>query len=307
MINRSRSMGIIFLVLFSGYCIRATSYITYELTYGRFGDHLVSYMHTKWLAYKYGLRLLYRPFIHSDELVLDDCEERLPIGDFRNCSLWVRSEDVLQKGMIDNVLYMVAYFPESRIELKTWPSGGFQVNWDDEQFRSLLNTVVAPKAKITPFPLPKNKITVALHTRRGGSYDIGSYEEFHKSYPAKFPNEEFYVEALDRLYTILGEQDLYVFIFTDDQNPAQLTEQFEKTFKGKHITFDYRKTKNDHNINVLEDFFALTQFDCLIRSDSNFSLCASKLKKYLVHIAPQECSVVNGRTVVSSLAVDVSW
>jgi len=46
------------------------------------------------------------------------------------------------------------------------------------------------------------------------------------------------------------------------------------------MRFDYRVDLNDEFINVLNDFFSLTLFDCLIRADSNFSGIAAKITDY---------------------------
>src|SRR5271169_5509481 len=53
--------------------------ILYEAPSGRFGDQLIAYMHAKWLSYRHDIPLLYKPFIFSHELLLD--EKELPHDD----------------------------------------------------------------------------------------------------------------------------------------------------------------------------------------------------------------------------------
>jgi hypothetical protein len=261
-------------------------------------------MHAKWLSYKYGLTLLYRPFIYSDGLVLDEEDQRFLSKSSHRRTFMIQEEAILQQGIVPGALYMMPYFPESPYERKTFNGLVFDVDWSDEGFIQELKKKIRPKGLLKKMTLPQNIVTVALHMRRGGSYDV--FDEGNKSYPVKFPNNYFYGAALNELHNILREIPLYVFVFTDDQQPGQVALYFTEEFKDKNIIFDYRKEKNDHNINVLEDFFALLQFDCLIRPDSNFSLCASKLKKYLVEVSPDDCLRVGKQCLVSSMKVSVN-
>jgi len=57
--------------------LRDISMITYGLSGSRFGDGLISYMHAKWLSFKYDIPLLYTPFPQSDYLRLAHMEMNL--------------------------------------------------------------------------------------------------------------------------------------------------------------------------------------------------------------------------------------
>jgi hypothetical protein len=239
-------------------------------------------MHAKWISYKYNLTILYKPFIYSDDFMMDSIEQRFSKEQRFSRIIEVSSEDVFKRGIDHNALYVVPYFPESPYELKNekWPCY-FKVNWGDLAFVKVLSEMVSPKRTVPKRSMPRDSITVAMHVRRGGSF-----EPFYENAFVKFPQDIFYIKALEQIYTMIEGKSLYVFIFTDDEHPEVIAKPFVSIFKDKNIIFDYRHDKNDHNINVLKDFFALTQFDCLIRPDSNFSLCASKLKRYLVEISP---------------------
>ena len=69
-----RKFLILFGLVFTG-LLSSESYITYEFFGGRFGDCLLSYLHAKWLSYKYQLPLLYKPFKYSSDLCLDAKEQ----------------------------------------------------------------------------------------------------------------------------------------------------------------------------------------------------------------------------------------
>ncbi len=63
------------------------------------------------------------------------------------------------------------------------------------------------------------------------------------------------------------------------------------------IEFDFRKTGNRHDANVLEDFFSLFLFDILIRPDSNFSLVPSLLHDYAILVTPGHFTTTSKNTI----------
>ena len=278
--------------------------VTYELI-GRFGDNLLSYMHAKWLSLYYArkgynLPVLYKPFLFSNQLRVHDIEkgcsrERLT-SLHRIISLKNHKWTDLESN--SHVLYEIPYFPyDLEKEPGNWTA--FPVDWKDPEFKRELKRVVHPRFALPKFELLADKITVAIHVRRGGSF-----EELNLGFPFKFPDDSYYVEQLGVLDRLLGHRPLYVFIFTDDREPLKILADFQKRFEQfSHITFDCRRTKTDHNLNVLEDFFALTKFDCLIRPDSNFSVCAAKISDYLVEIEPKKCYVEDHKAIISEVNI----
>ena len=54
-----------------------------------------------------------------------------------------------------------------------------------------------------------------------------------------------------------------------------------------HIHFDCRKQNNGPGANVLEDFFSMMNFNCLIRAGSHFSRFVQRLGKNKVVIYPE--------------------
>ena len=53
-----------------------------------------------------------------------------------------------------------------------------------------------------------------------------------------------------------------------------------------HIFNSIAAEDTESDTNMLEDFFALTQFDCLVRPDSNFSIAAEKISDFKIIIYP---------------------
>ncbi len=257
-----------------------------EPSWGRFGDTLLAFCHTLYFAYKNNCDFLYQPFTYSDQLVLDDiCKKSSPEIEkaFKRKTIFCKTNDNpwLEKPSSDTLI-QIPYFAESL------NSPLFYTDWEDDFFKQLLINLIAPKKPLSLIPRPAEKISVAVHVRKGGTFESWSTESKHGSHLYKSPHNEFYIEQIQLLSQLLNHPPLYVFLFTDDENPATLAKLFEKAVKIKSITFDYRRNNNHHNTNVLEDFFSITQFDVLIRPDSNFSIMAEKIGSHEIVISPGE-------------------
>ncbi len=277
--------------------------VTYTLSGGRLGDNLIAYAHAKWISYRYGLPLLYKEFPLSDLFVLDDVEVKWTDEMWNKFDHHVEFKQYdlidafIQRSIFFNkVLYTIPYFPNSQWELTptanyhpTFPY--FPINWKDPEFLSLLKSMIAPKTAIPPMILPKDKITVALHVRKGSGHDEANPS---LTFPLKFPPDEFFITQLRNLCHQLNEQPLYVHLFTDNQNPKAIQAKYKEALSDLDIEFMCRKEENRWDANVLEDFFALTQFDCAIHGESNFSVCASFLANYQIEILPKTYHIENG-------------
>ena len=64
--------------------LSALSGITDSSHRGRFGDCLLSYMKTKWLAYKQNITLFHYPFAYSDSLMISKLEPRYTANTRKN-------------------------------------------------------------------------------------------------------------------------------------------------------------------------------------------------------------------------------
>jgi hypothetical protein len=282
------------------------SAVTYTFSGGRFGDNLTAYLHAKWISYKYNIPLLYKPFPYSDQLMMHELETEFQEFDIEFVEKILKEGDALDFDPESSTLYIIPYFPESREEFKL-PHAHFpyfEVDWDDQGFVEEIRKMIQPRKLLcTDIALPNDKITVAVHVRKctpefdapmlfeqaeDSSIEPKKWHEYgDHGFPFKFARDEYYIEQIRRISTFFGNQPLYVYLFTDAANPHELAEKYKTTLQLPNIEFDYRKTANKHDRNVLEDFFALTQFDCLIRVDSNFSLTASKLASYKIQVTPK--------------------
>lgn len=268
--------------------------ISYSFSGGRFGDNLIAYFHAKWMAYKTGLPFLYVPFLYSENLNLDILDQ--PLNDsfrFKN-SLAMKKNSSFNFTEAQSSLFIIPYFPECKFELemhsflRELPS--FDVDWDDPEFHREVVECLTPKRSIKTLELPKDKVTVGVHVRRGGGVDMNQPDLY---FPLKFPPDSYYIQQIARIAKIFDKKKLYVFILTDDLNPEQIVNKYRQALNNPNIEFSCRAQNNSPFHNVLEDFFSIPKFDCLIFCQSNFSIVASKMSNYAIDITPYHC-IANG-------------
>ena len=292
----------IFYIFTSHHNLFSKATVTYKFNDGRFGDNLLIYLHAKWLSFTYNIPLLYKPFQYSDQLVLHFHENQHTTRAKQTITL---SKNNMNINVNENILYIVPYFSEVLSEYKHplnkhWIY--YKIDWDNELFYKEICKMIQPINKeLLNISLPLNKISLAVHIRKGGGYDN---PEAPKKDPLKFPPESYYIEQIKNISEHLHNADIYAFIFTDDQNPNKIVERFKNELKNYHnITFDYRENGNRHNANVLEDFFAITKFDCLIRSQSNFSIVAAKLGRPKIEIAPIDYYIEEDNILINKVEI----
>jgi len=275
--------------------------VTYTFSGGRFGDNVLAYLHAKWFSYRFGVSLFYKKFPYSDQLCLSDYE--IPFKKFSQKnfqrSLVLQEEDNIEMKMKQSVnnlstLYTIKYFGET-----SWGQNSpFNVDWEDVHFRAIIKQMISPKYPIdNNIQLPKDCLSVAIHIRTGGNFE----PDMHDVWPLKAPRPEFFIEQLRYLYTFLGQVPLYVHIFTDDQHPQRLRKLFAQKLKDLNLKINCSDPVEGWSNRVLEDFFAMTKFDCSIHGDSNFSVCAGLISDYKVEIRPISVKEVGDRIVIDRI------
>lgn len=257
--------------------------ITYGFSGGRFGDNLIAFSHAAWLAYSMKIPLVYRPFPYSDRLQMNvdsllhrekeyqhyQEQQLLTTVDYLNF-LTDMQNDITQK----NVLYILRYFPESAYEYdqNVGLAQYIKVDWEDPGFKAFLQKMISPIREGPRKNIDSTRTSVALHVRKGGGFDPQGWE---LSSALKAPPDSFYESALSMLAGML-KKPLYVFIFTDDQQPKEIQKHFEEKFKNSDILFASDYAPED----PIDDFFAFNGFDYMIRPDSNYSVMAGHLFSY---------------------------
>ncbi len=176
-------------------------------------------------------------------------------------------------------------------------------------FAQKIVSMITPIIPTPRLDVPKNKITVAILVRKGSGGDrilseakgnllpLHKYEDYAN--PEKFPSDEYFIEHIKLLSMLLNDMPLYVYIFTDAVIPSALVEYYTRAVAKPNIEFACRKTANNSDTLVLEDFFSMSyQFDCLIRGKSCFAYASQCIGHHKIIICTQHASWVASKGVV---------
>jgi len=283
-----------------------TSAITYALNRGRFGDNLITYIKAKWISYKYSIPLLIKSFNYSEELTLNRIEKQYTSDLRKNFTRIIKFEKKSNVKIEKEKPYLYISTYNSNIT--------FDKN--DKTFINILKKTIAPQKQYKKHNIPKNRISVALHVRKGGGFDLPLLSSINKKnkktkyadkcWPLKFPPDEYYIDQIKKICNILNNAPLHIHIFTDDPNPLQILEKYKKSVEHLNITFSCRMEGNKHDKSVLEDFFSMTQYDCLIRSASNFSACADIIGNFLISIYPKNSHWENNKLIIDEVQIQTN-
>jgi len=280
-----------------------SSAITWIPNRGRFGDQLISYAKTKWLSYKFNVPIFYAPFEYSDQLMLYEQERMYTPECYDLFSNVVHLPLTLKEPLIpnNNTLYITYWKTEMKVD------------WEDNVFIEDLRQKVSPRFPIKKIAIPSGCKSIAVHVRNGGGFYFDTNEK-REMCPLRFAPEEFFIEQVARLADMFPEEKLYVHIFTDHKRPGALKKKFENALNNPRITFGYRKKDNSHDSNVLEDFFSMMDFDCLVRPASQFSIFVQHIGNNKVIIYPtSSLKLPNGKRVIDAFniktrpAVGAKW
>lgn len=277
-------------------CENGARAVTYDFSGGRFGDNLLAYFHAKWIAFKYGMVFLYKPFKYAETLKLSQMD--LPFDNYSFRQSMVTSNGQQIANAPPSTLITIPYFPECLNEYARpymRDAHNFSVDWDDPEFHKEIVECLTPKSHVDTVDLPDGFITVAVHVRRGGDYE--PYAHCGRVMPLKFPPDSYYISQIKRIATIFHETPLYVHIFTDDHNPQEILQRYQESIQNPNILFATEKS------DMFKDFFSMGRFDCIIRCMSNFSIMASLLGDYQMIITPTHALVQPNEVLVDQVEI----
>lgn len=269
-----------------------TSAITWQSNGGRFGDNLLSYAKTKWLARNHNLQLLYLPFDYSDQLHLSEQETM------------ITPEREKQFSKTKYIPFSASFIPslnKNILYINHWRAKTV-IDWSDLEFVEELKKTIAPRYPLEKIAIPTDCLSIAVHIRTGGGFAADTQQEKDRC-PLRFVAPEFYIQQIQRITDMFPAEKLYVHIFTDHQKPEELVDVFKKALKNKHIIFGYRDD-NRHNKNVLEDFFSMMDFYCLIRPGSHYSRFVERLGNNKLVIFPESVKKTSsGKKIITSVVI----
>lgn len=277
--------------------------ITYTFSGGRFGDNVLAYIHAKYISHLYGMPLFYKPFTYSDLLAMDKLETPWYIDmrlDFNKVEVFEKNED-FKKFQERDAFYIVPYFPDFKDEYRELYHGpSFEIDWDNKEFIKELKETIKPVRELELVAPPKGSVNVAVHVRKGGGPDS---EHMTKIYFLKFPPEEYYISQIKRICRLYPHKKVYAHIFTNDSDPSAIVLRFQTQLKRFPVKFGYRNNPGSQEDYVLEDFFSMMNFDCIIRPDANLSYIAAKIGKAKLEIFPISGYWQDDRKVIDKVGV----
>ena len=313
------------------------TYLNREQWGGRLGDMLIMYIKAKWVAFEYKLPLLYRPFHYSDQLAMHVREQHYTDHIAKTykkqlITCYDTSDITSTKSLCkDYTLYQVHYY----FNPAEW--GEYQRKYDSQEimawpgvftnaaFRNELKKNIAPRNPIQMPSLPADKVTVAVHIRNGGGFDhpvlsrqLYAIEDLDaeekegegifsdKFWPFKFPPLQYYIDQIKRLSAMYDDAPMYLYIYTDNNDPISMMNMIESAVDKPNINFVCRENDNHHAKNVLEDIFAMAHYDCLIRSGSNYPQISQLIGNHKVVIWPKAFKWIGNTLVIDDVGVFVA-
>lgn len=303
--KKSISFYLLFFLFFS---LQADSYVSYELSPGRFGDHLSNYLHAKWVSSHTELPLIFSPFEFSDYLHLSDVEKfKSTDSVFYKNKIIFTSNKQLKEEIFNDTLYFVPHFTTFSTDCvyQDRTVGAYQlIDWRDKSFLTLARELVSLKSKESFAPeINKERVAVALHIRDGGAYDPANHKP---SFPLRFLPLESYFRSLSALINYLSSKPLTFVIFSDAVDRDALKRKIEDYLLQNFPNLDVEIQISVGD--VLEDFFSLTEFEYIVGPESLFSYNAAKLGKCLLFLKPQLFGVDQGRQPIHfQVAQDLSY
>lgn len=263
------------------------SRITYALSDGGFGSNLLAYMHAKWVSYSTKIPLLYKPFPFANLLKMHKEEERFVASHRKRLEKTIvvqKESDVVFMEPLP-ILYVVPFYKEPMTEFTQRKDPlRCDVNWADPDFKKILKKMCTPEEALEEINIPKGRISVAVHVRRRQGEET---VEQVRNMPLKYLSDNYYIAQIQRLYKHFHGMPLYVYIFTNDPQPALVVKKFKEALNLPKITFGCRKVADKQpKMLVLDDFIGITHFECLIRPESSFSLAAELISDHRMVISP---------------------
>lgn len=305
-------------------------WITCAGSSGYVGDSIITFCLAKLLSLKYNIPFYYFPFKHSEIFAFSEMEQSAPFMPDHLLKIRVGNEnDIVQHIHKENVVFYTDITTHvGNINEKLL-----------QQLKSLLQFKNSNNLKSIVNPLPLNKITVAMHIRKGNGggehYDgeqtslqlfdfdrsmvsylppynypfdwesyIRSPREIDKvdAWQNKFPPEQYYIDQLLKISKETSNAPLFVQIFTDDKNPLALIERIQKAANNPNIVFHFENNRHlSHGERIEQDLFSMSRFDVLIRSQSYFARAVELIGNFKVVLYPLKFKWLNNKLIMTTI------
>lgn len=266
----------------------------------RLGDQLITYIKAKWISYSNNTPLYIKPNKYFDPFMISKLEkfsQNPPFAGKRKAGrLFV---DLDKYKLQEDTSFFIPFY-------KLMSDVEFYELKEIQEFRKEIRKMIAPLDPIDLIFPPQGVQSIALHIRSGRGFDrprlgedyfdLSEKQTFEPDFvpimrkrysdlgfPGRFLPEKFYGDAVKFLSKYLNHPSLYVYIFTDDPNPEDIKNRLIHYVGLDNVIFNSRKGEGGSKINVIEDFFSITNFDYLIRPrKSHFSQVAEFISDHKI-------------------------
>lgn len=309
--------------------------ITYEFSGGRFGDNIIAYSKAKFISFKFNLPFIYKSFPHSDQLTMHIKEKNN--HNYYPTNICLHNISHLPQNNMDTLIIsrintIIREQSQSIKIIDIEPTNPrWECFWIDEiyekiheypEFGKQLKNMLTPINPPAPPSFPSDHISVAVHIRKGKGhgydfpiistqiYDINNLSDkiTHRGFvaadsvwPLRFVPEQFYIDQIKKLSNLLNHPELFIQIFTDDPLPQQLVQRIQSHCKLDNLHISLGNIRGDTGI--IEDIYAMSHFDCLIRPSSHFSGVAQFLGNHKLIIRPESAYWQNGTLIINKTAI----
>ncbi len=262
-------------------------------------DQLMNYLKAMHLAEKYNVPFQLAPFPHSDKFVLHNAEPKAQPG---RRNVQVKQESQLTP-LNQSVFYNVSYY----CRINGW-SDSFDVNtWDSARnnkiFMAEIRRLIALKND-RKIEMPKNTIAIAIHVRKPLKNDypdlrsrqLYDSSKLHKlkgmgrgrvsdgPFPEKFLPDQFYIDQVKRIQKVFPQTPIRVYLFTNYEKSQALCGIYQGAINKDNVEVVCKS--ESWASHIADDLIALSKFDYLIRSKSNFSQIADFIGNHKMVLSP---------------------
>ena len=272
--------------------------ISYNLV-GRLGNRIITYLCAKWIAQQYDLPFLYVPFPYSEQFVFHEQEKyyKADWEPFFSRKIFATSEKNIPNEKNSSLILINFFYSKA-------PQLLYRTFWSDPNFKKAMGPLLQPRFPIKTVDLAEGKLNILAHVRTGGDYDS---KKTQLRYPNKFPPHSFYISAIATLSKLFDHRPIYVYIMTDDLHPEKIAQDYMTALSHlTNIEIGYRNDNADPSLTVMEDFFSVPKFDCLIRGFSTFTIAAALNANFQAVVTPYQTHVENGEVIVDKIKVQCS-
>ena len=266
---------------------------------GRFGASLMTYLVSKSVAYHNNLTCLLYPFPYAKDLKLYQVEKKYSAHWNRN-KKEIAANLARHKKIYGRIIYLgeikdlAADKERHSSSLYLADTGCGHGGPLTPEFIKLVRHLVSPIAPIRPIPAPPNTISVAVHIRTGGTYDD---PKMCAQTPQRCQPITFFASHIKSIAQHHRDKEIYVRVFTDDTKPNAMLAKLHKLIGENNVIYDTRKQGNNHDKNVLIDFFTMASYNYLIKPYSAFSATAGIIGDHRMIMEPGRILTSNGYRV----------